>query len=212
MNNEDTSGAPRGWATTRLLMGNSTERSELFLHIKRSDRQYLPVGERVRHFGEILVPLPEIEVRRQAGRWMDCGVPTCWPSRAGKTGRPIHNYSPDWNDLVFRGNWEEAARNLHSTNNFPEWTGRVCPAPCENACIHNIPPEHVPVTIKTIECAIADRGFAEGWIKPEPPTELTGKKVAIVGSGPAGLACAQQLRRAGHDVTVFERDDRIGGL
>jgi glutamate synthase (NADPH/NADH) small chain len=135
---------------------------------------------------------------------MNCGVPYC------HIGCPINNQIPDWNDLVYTNNWEEAARNLHSTNNFPEVTGRVCPAPCEAACTLNI--EDIPVTIKTIECAIADRAIENKWIKPEPPTHKTGKKVAIVGSGPAGLACAQQLARAGHDVHVFERHAKAGGL
>ena len=135
---------------------------------------------------------------------MDCGIPYC------HTGCPVNNQIPDWNDLVYRGNWEEAARNLHSTNNFPEVTGRVCPAPCEASCTLNI--DDNPVTIKTIECAIVDRAFEEGWIKPEPPAVKTGKKVAVVGSGPAGLACAQQLARAGHDVHVYEKYAKAGGL
>jgi glutamate synthase (NADPH/NADH) small chain len=135
---------------------------------------------------------------------MSCGIPYC------HKGCPVNNQIPDWNDLVYLGNWEEAARNLHSTNNFPEFTGRVCPAPCEASCTLNI--EDIPVTIKTIECAIADRAFAEGWIKPEPPREKTGKKVAVIGSGPAGLAAAQQLARAGHSVHVFEKHKKAGGL
>ena len=128
---------------------------------------------------------------------MDCGIPYC------HTGCPVNNQIPDWNDLVYRGAWQEAARNLHSTNNFPEFTGRVCPAPCEASCTLNI--DDNPVTIKTIECAIVDRALAEGWVKPEPPAVKTGKSVAVVGSGPAGLACAQQLARAGHDVHVYEK-------
>ena len=135
---------------------------------------------------------------------MDCGIPYC------HTGCPVNNQIPDWNDLVYRGNWQEAARNLHSTNNFPEVTGRVCPAPCEASCTLNL--DDNPVAIKTIECAIADRAFEQGWIKPEPPSVKTGKKVAIVGSGPAGMACAQQLARAGHDVHVFEKYAKAGGL
>ena len=135
---------------------------------------------------------------------MDCGIPYC------HTGCPVNNQIPDWNDLVYRGNWEEAARNLHSTNNFPEVTGRVCPAPCEASCTLNL--DDNPVTIKSIECAIADRAFEQGWVKPEPPAVRTGMKVAIVGSGPAGLACAQQLARAGHEVHVFERHAKAGGL
>ena len=134
---------------------------------------------------------------QQAARCMNCGIPIA------HTGCPVNNQIPDWNDLVYHGDWEEAARNLHSTNNFPEVTGRVCPAPCEAACTLNI--DDIPVTIKTIECAIADRALANGWIKPEPPATKTGKKVAVVGSGPAGLACAQQLARAGHDVHVYEK-------
>ena len=136
---------------------------------------------------------------------MDCGIPL-----SVHTGCPVNNQIPDWNDLVYRGNWQEAARNLHTTNNFPEVTGRVCPAPCEASCTLNI--DDNPVTIKTIECAIADRAFEQGWIKPEPPSVKTGKKVAIVGSGPAGMACAQQLARAGHDVHVFEKYAKAGGL
>jgi glutamate synthase (NADPH) small chain len=175
-----------------------------FLEYEREDRDYEPVEERVRHWREFVRPLPEEENKKQAARCMDCGVPYC------HTGCPVNNQIPDWNDLVYRGDWEEAARNLHSTNNFPEVTGRICPAPCEAACTLNI--DDNPVTIKTIECAIADRAFAQGWVKPEPPAAKTGKKVAIVGSGPAGLACAQQLARAGHDVHVFEKLAKAGGL
>jgi glutamate synthase (NADPH/NADH) small chain len=175
-----------------------------FLEFERSDRDYAPVEERVRHYREFLIPLPEPETRKQAARCMSCGVPYC------HTGCPVNNQIPDWNDLVYAGNWEEAARNLHSTNNFPEVTGRVCPAPCEASCTLNL--DDNPVTIKTIESAIADRAFAEGWVKPELPTQKTGKKVAIVGSGPAGMACAQQLARAGHDVHVFEKHAKAGGL
>jgi glutamate synthase (NADPH/NADH) small chain len=175
-----------------------------FLEYERNDRDYLPVEERIKSWREFVIPLSETETREQAARCMNCGVPYC------HIGCPINNQIPDWNDLVYAGNWEEAARNLHSTNNFPEVTGRVCPAPCEASCTLNI--EDVPVTIKTIECAIADRAIENKWIKPEPPTRKTGKKVAIVGSGPAGLACAQQLARAGHDVHVFERHARAGGL
>jgi glutamate synthase (NADPH/NADH) small chain len=175
-----------------------------FLEYERNDRDYLPVEERIKSWREFVIPLPEKETREQAARCMNCGVPYC------HIGCPINNQIPDWNDLVYSGNWEEAARNLHSTNNFPEVTGRVCPAPCEASCTLNI--EDVPVTIKTIECAIADRAIENKWIKPEPPTHKTGKKVAIVGSGPAGLACAQQLARAGHDVHVFERHAKAGGL
>jgi glutamate synthase (NADPH/NADH) small chain len=175
-----------------------------FLEFERHDRDYLPVEERVRSWREFVVPLPEKETREQAARCMNCGVPYC------HTGCPVNNQIPDWNDLVYAGNWEEAARNLHSTNNFPEVTGRVCPAPCEASCTLNI--DDNPVTIKTIECAIADRAFENNWIKPEPPAHKTGKKVAIVGSGPAGMACAQQLARAGHEVHVYERHAKAGGL
>jgi glutamate synthase (NADPH) small chain len=175
-----------------------------FLEYEREDRHYEPVAERVKHWREFVRPLPEAENKKQAARCMDCGIPYC------HTGCPVNNQIPDWNDLVYRGNWQEAARNLHTTNNFPEVTGRICPAPCEAACTLNI--EDNPVTIKTIECAIADRAFEQGWVKPEPSAHRTGRKVAIVGSGPAGLACAQQLARAGHDVHVFEKFAKAGGL
>jgi glutamate synthase (NADPH/NADH) small chain len=175
-----------------------------FLEIEREDRDYAPVEERIKHYREFVVPLSEGETREQAARCMDCGIPYC------HNGCPVNNQIPDWNDLVYRGNWEEAARNLLSTNNFPEVTGRVCPAPCEASCTLNI--DDNPVTIKTIECAIADRAIENGWIKPEPAQHKTGKKVAIVGSGPAGLACAQQLARAGHEVHVYEKHAKAGGL
>ncbi|MFZ5690485.1 MAG: glutamate synthase subunit beta [Pseudomonadota bacterium] len=175
-----------------------------FLEIEREDRGYAPVEERIKHYREFVLPLSEGETREQAARCMDCGIPYC------HNGCPVNNQIPDWNDLVYRGNWEEAARNLLSTNNFPEVTGRVCPAPCEASCTLNI--DDNPVTIKTIECAIADRAIESGWIKPEPAPHKTGKKVAIVGSGPAGLACAQQLARAGHDVHVYEKHAKAGGL
>ena len=184
-----------------------------FLEYERNERDYSPVEERVRHWREFVLPLPEGELRQQAARCMDCGVPYCHGTNTitgAPTGCPVNNQIPDWNDLVFRGNWGEAARNLHSTNNFPEVTGRVCPAPCEASCTLNI--DDNPVTIKTIECAIADRALAQGWVQPEPPINKTGKSVAIVGSGPAGLACAQQLARAGHDVHVYERWAKAGGL
>jgi glutamate synthase (NADPH/NADH) small chain len=175
-----------------------------FLEYERNDRDYEAVEERIRHWGEFVLPLPESDTRTQAARCMDCGVPYC------HTGCPVNNQIPDWNDLVYRGNWEEAARNLHSTNNFPEFTGRLCPAPCEASCTLNL--DDNPVTIKTIECAIADRAIEQGWAKPEPASVRTGKRVAIIGSGPAGLACAQQLARTGHEVHVLERHAKAGGL
>src|SRR5687767_11082162 len=175
-----------------------------FMEIERRDRPYAPVPERIRFYKEFIKPLPDEEMSKQGARCMDCGIPFC------QTGCPVNNIIPDWNDLVYRGHWRDALEVLHSTNNFPEFTGRVCPAPCEEACTLNIYDD--PVTIKSIEQAIADKGWSEGWIAPQPSKRKTGKKVAVVGSGPAGLACAQQLARAGHDVTVFEKSDRIGGL
>jgi glutamate synthase (NADPH/NADH) small chain len=175
-----------------------------FLEYERNDRHYEPVEERIKHWREFVQPLPEQEARTQAARCMDCGVPYC------HTGCPVNNQIPDWNDLVYRGNWQEASLNLHSTNNFPEVTGRVCPAPCEASCTLNL--DDHPVTIKTIECAIVDRAYEQGWLKPEPAGVKTGKRVAIVGSGPAGMACAQQLARAGHEVHVFEKHAKAGGL
>ena len=175
-----------------------------FLEIERQERKYKPVPERVRHYKEFVIPLSEEATRNQAARCMNCGIPFC------HKGCPVNNQIPDWNDLVYQGGWEDASRNLHSTNNFPEFTGRVCPAPCEASCTLNI--DDNPVTIKTIECAIVDRAWAEGWLKPEPAAEKTGKKVAVVGSGPAGLAAAQQLARAGHAVHLFERNQKAGGL
>ncbi len=183
-----------------------------FLEFERHDRKYEPVAERITHWREFVLPLPDAELRDQAARCMDCGVPYCHGTSritGAPTGCPVNNQIPDWNDLVYRGRWDVAAVNLHSTNNFPEVTGRVCPAPCEASCTLNI--DENPVTIKTIECEIADRAIALG-LKPEPPAHKTGKKVAIVGSGPAGLACAQQLARAGHDVHVYERWAKAGGL
>ena len=175
-----------------------------FLEIDRRDRRYAPASDRIRHYKEFVIPLSEETTKDQAARCMNCGIPYC------HNGCPVNNQIPDWNDLVYNGNWEEAARNLHSTNNFPEFTGRVCPAPCEASCTLNLTDQ--PVTIKTIECAIVDRAWSEGWLKPEVPSNKTGKKVAVVGSGPAGLAAAQQLARVGHDVHVFEKQAKAGGL
>jgi glutamate synthase (NADPH/NADH) small chain len=175
-----------------------------FLEFPRELPERRPVAERVNDWFEIYREMPEEKLREQGARCMDCGVPFC------HTGCPVNNIIPDWNELVYEGRWEEALRTLHATNNFPEFTGRVCPAPCEAACVLGI--NQPPVTIKQIEKAIADRGFAEGWVVPEPPSFESGKRVAIVGSGPAGLAAAQQLRRAGHEVMVYEKADRLGGL
>jgi glutamate synthase (NADPH) small chain len=161
-----------------------------FLEIDRQEQRYPPASDRVRHFREFIRPLEDRDTERQAARCMDCGIPYC------HTGCPVNNQIPDWNDLIYQHNWREASSNLHSTNNFPEFTGRICPAPCEEACTLNL--EDAPVTIKSIEQAIADKALAEGWVVPQPPAEKTGKSVAIVGSGPAGLAAAQQLARAGH--------------
>jgi glutamate synthase (NADPH/NADH) small chain len=175
-----------------------------FLEIERQDRKYTPASDRIRHYKEFVIPLSEEATKSQAARCMNCGIPYC------HNGCPVNNQIPDWNDLVYLGDWEEASRNLHSTNNFPEFTGRICPAPCEESCTLNL--ESVPVTIKTIECAIVDKAWEKGWIKPLPPSQKTGKKVAIVGSGPSGLAAAQQLARAGHSVHVFEKHAKAGGL
>jgi glutamate synthase (NADPH/NADH) small chain len=175
-----------------------------FLEIDRQDRKYAPASDRIRHYKEFILPLSEEATRDQAARCMNCGIPYC------HNGCPVNNQIPDWNDLVYKADWQEALRNLHSTNNFPEVTGRICPAPCEESCTLNL--ESTPVTIKTIECAIVDRGWKEGWIKPEPAKQKTGKKVAVIGSGPAGLAAAQQLSRAGHEVHVYEKNAKAGGL
>ena len=184
-----------------------------FLEHERRDPEKRPATERVADWAEFQRHRPDDELRRQGARCMDCGIPFCHSGivLAGMaSGCPIHNRIPEWNDLVYRGKWREALENLQSTNNFPEFTGRVCPAPCEGACVLGI---NAPaVAIKSIEAAIVDRGFDEGWIVPNPPERRTGRRVAVVGSGPAGLACADQLNRAGHLVTVLERDDRIGGL
>jgi glutamate synthase (NADPH/NADH) small chain len=175
-----------------------------FLEFERHDRTYAPVKERLEHYKEFVKPLPEDELRQQGARCMDCGIPYC------HQGCPVNNQIPDWNDLVYRGDWMKALKNLHSTNNFPEFTGRICPAPCEAACTLNI--IEVPVSIKSIECAIVDKGWEEGWIHPEVNPVKSGKKVAVIGSGPAGLACAQQLARAGHVVHLYEKNGKAGGL
>ncbi len=175
-----------------------------FLEIDRRDRKYLPASDRIRNYKEFIIPLGAEATRDQAARCMNCGIPYC------HNGCPVNNQIPDWNDLVYNDKWQEALTNLHSTNNFPEFTGRVCPAPCEASCTLNL--EDTPVTIKTIECAIVDKGWQEGWIKPEAPEVKTGKKIAIIGSGPAGLAAAQQLARVGHEVHVYEKHGRAGGL
>lgn len=181
-------------------MGNPTG----FKEIARYDRGYRPVEERVKHYQEFVVPLSESEVRAQGSRCMDCGIPFC------HNGCPVNNIIPDWNDLVYHGKWREALDVLHATNNFPEFTGRICPAPCEAACTLNITDQ--PVTIKTIEYSIIEKGWKEGWIEPRIAPSKSGKTVAVVGSGPAGLACAQQLARVGHSVTLYEKNARMGGL
>ena len=175
-----------------------------FLEVDRLDRSSEKPETRVHNYLEFVHPLPYTEVSRQASRCMDCGIPFC------HQGCPVNNLIPDWNNLVYREQWRTASETLHSTNNFPEFTGRVCPAPCEASCTLNI--QDTPVTIKTIECQIVDRAWEEGWLQPVIAPKKTGKTVAVVGSGPAGMACAQQLARAGHGVTLFEKADRIGGL
>jgi glutamate synthase (NADPH/NADH) small chain len=182
------------------MMGKPTG----FLEIERHEREYDKPAARLKTWREFVKPLGAVETGRQAARCMDCGIPFC------HNGCPVNNQIPDWNNLVYRDQWKLALDNLHSTNNFPEFTGRICPAPCEASCTLNI--DDNPVAIKTIECEIVDRGWAEGWITPQPAAVKTGKRVAVVGSGPSGLACAQQLARAGHAVTLFEKSDRIGGL
>ncbi len=177
-----------------------------FLKISRSGPSRRPATERIQDWNEIYKPMQEEVLKQQGARCMDCGVPFC----QGWSGCPVQNMIPEWNDLVARGRWKDALKALHSTNNFPEFTGRLCPAPCEGACVLGIIDE--PVAIRVTEWNIIDRGFSEGWVAPIIPARETGKKIAIIGSGPAGLAAAQQLRRNGHDVTVFEKDDRIGGL
>jgi glutamate synthase (NADPH/NADH) small chain len=175
-----------------------------FLEIQREIPPRRPIDERLKDWRELEGKLSEDKLRQQGARCMDCGIPFC------HKGCPLGNIIPDWNDLIYRGRWKDAINRLHSTNNFPEFTGRICPAPCEEACVLNINDD--PVTIKQIEKQTIDHAFAEGWVVPQPPPRKTGKRVAVIGSGPAGLACAQQLGRAGHAVTVFERADRIGGL
>jgi glutamate synthase (NADPH) small chain len=175
-----------------------------FLKVERKDRTYRPAEERVQHYKEFVIDRDPATSRAQASRCMDCGIPFC------HSGCPVNNLIPDWNDLVYKDDWKTAIDRLHETNNFPEFTGRICPAPCEASCTLNL--QDIPVTIKSIECEIADRAFDEGWVKPQMAPRGTGKRVAIVGSGPAGMACAQQLARYGHNPTVFEKSDRIGGL
>ena len=181
-------------------MGNPTG----FLEIDKKERNYEDPKDRLKHFKEFIVPLTNEEVSKQGSRCMDCGIPYC------HQGCPVNNLIPDWNDLVYKHEWKNALDTLHSTNNFPEFTGRICPAPCEAACTLNLTDN--PVSIKTIECSIVDYGWEKGWIKPQLPKKHTDKKVAIIGSGPAGLACAQQLARLGHSVVVYEKNERIGGL
>ena len=175
-----------------------------FLELDRKDRSYAPVGDRVQNYNEFVIPHKEDDLKAQASRCMNCGIPYC------HNGCPVNNIIPDWNHLVYEGDWQNALEVLHSTNNFPEFTGRICPAPCEASCTLNI--QDQPVTIKSIECAIVDKGWEQGWIVPQVPQHRTGRSVAVVGSGPAGMACAQQLARAGHSVTLFEKNDRVGGL
>jgi len=183
-------------------MGKPTGFKEFKREIPKKDS----VAERIKHYKEFEHSFKDDMAKTQAARCMDCGIPFCH----GDTGCPVQNYIPEWNDLIYNGHWKEALENLHSTNNFPEFTSRLCPAPCESACTLGI--NELPVTIKSIERSIIDKGFKEGWVRPLPPKELTGKTVAVVGSGPSGLAAAQQLARAGHSVTVFEKNDRLGGL
>jgi glutamate synthase (NADPH) small chain len=175
-----------------------------FLEFERRERDYVPVAERVKNYQEFTHRLPDEELQKQGARCMDCGIPFC------HNACPVNNLIPDWNDLVYEGDWREALRALHQTNNFPDMTGRICPAPCEAACTINL--IDAPVTIKTIEHAIVERGWEEGWVQPQIAAHRTGKRVAVIGSGPAGMACAQQLARAGHVVSVYEKAARIGGL
>jgi len=175
-----------------------------FMELPRTERHYASPSDRIQHYREFTLSPSETEIAEQGSRCMDCGIPFC------HNGCPVNNIIPDWNDGVYRGDWQQALEILHSTNNFPEFTGRICPAPCEAACTLNL--QDQPVTIKSIECAIIDKGWEMGWVKPQIPEKRTGKRVAVIGSGPSGLACAQQLARAGHEVTVYEKNDRIGGL
>lgn len=175
-----------------------------FMEIPRTERRYKAPGERIKNYREFTMTPTDAEMSEQGARCMDCGIPFC------HQGCPINNIIPDWNELVYRGDWQQALDVLHSTNNFPEFTGRICPAPCEAACTLNLTEQ--PVTIKSIECSIIDKAWALGWVKPQIPDRRTGKRVAVIGSGPAGLACAQQLARAGHEVVLYEKNDRIGGL
>ena len=180
-----------------------------FLEFDRQDRDYIPASKRTLDFKEFFIPLSDEILRDQASRCMDCGIPFCHDMK-GQKGCPVNNQIPDWNHLVYDGDWQAALENLHSTNNFPEFTGRICPAPCEASCTLNL--INSPVTIKSIECAIIDKGWANNWIMPQLQPQKTGKRIAIIGSGPAGMAAAQQLARVGHDVHLFEKNDKIGGL
>src|SRR5678816_361604 len=175
-----------------------------FIEFKRDKQPYRPVEERRRDWKQVMLPWPDEGLRKQGARCMDCGIPFC------NNGCPLGNLIPDWNDLVYRDRWRDAIDRLHATNNFPEFTGRLCPAPCEGSCVLGINQD--PVTIKQVEVEIIDNAFGEGWVVPLPPDKLTGKSVAVIGSGPAGLAAAQQLTRAGHTVAVYERADKPGGL
>ena len=196
------------WLTAKplrsLLLESKMGKPTGFLELDRQDRTYLPKEERVQNFREFVVPMDEPDLKAQASRCMDCGVPYC------HNGCPVNNQIPDWNDLVYSGEWQAALTNLHTTNNFPEFTGRICPAPCEASCTLNI--DDNPVTIKSVECAIVDRGWEEGWITPQVPSAKTGKSVGIIGAGPAGMAAAQQLARQGHDVHLYEKHAKAGGL
>jgi len=175
-----------------------------FMEFERIEEGYKPVTERLKHYNEFVVGLTEEQSKKQSARCMDCGTPFC------NNGCPVNNIIPDFNDLVYQGDWKNAIEVLHSTNNCPEFTGRICPAPCEAACVVNV--NNDPVGIKSIEHAIIDRAWQEGWVTPRPAKIKTGKKVAVIGAGPAGLAAAQQLARVGHDVTLFETNARVGGL